>query len=304
MNGILLINKPEDFTSFDVIAKLKGILRFRKIGHGGTLDPMATGVLPIFLGRAAKAVDILPSEQKRYIAKFQTGIKTDTLDITGTITERAEPCLDKQKVLDVISQFIGDISQTPPMYSAIRVNGARLYDLARAGSVVERPKRDVTIESIDLIEADTQKGEYTIDVLCSKGTYIRTLCDDIGEMLGSYATITSLQRTMSSGYKLEDCITLDDVQRLMDNGEIDSVIKPVDTAFMQCDELVLDDKKAKLFLNGVKMRASQFNTSHINTENVRVYSKNREFLGLASLDKKADKLRIIKLFVLIAQLEQ
>ena len=145
---------------------------------------------------------------------------------------------------------------------------------------------------------------YIRNVLCSKGTYIRTLCDDIGEVLGSFATITSLQRTMSSGYKIEDCITLEDVQRRMDNGEIESVIKPVDTVFMQYDELVLNDKKAKLFLNGVKMRASQFDTSHINTENVRVYSKNREFLGLASLDKKEDKLRIIKLFVLISQLEQ
>ena len=195
--GILCIDKPEGFTSFDVVAKLRGIARERRVGHAGTLDPMATGVLPLFFGRATKACDILPRQDKRYLASFKLGVTTDTQDITGTVLSEQTPDADEARVRAAAAGLVGDIMQTPPMYSAVRVNGQRLYELARRGVEVERAARPVTVYSIDFTACDVQANTFTIDVHCSKGTYIRTLIADIGAALGCGAVMTALRRTMA-----------------------------------------------------------------------------------------------------------
>ena len=202
MDGIIILDKPEDFTSFDMVAKMRRLLGTRKVGHAGTLDPMATGVLPIFVGRATKCCDILPNQNKRYTAAFQLGYTTDTLDATGRVLTRTEVSATKEDVEKALESFRGEIMQLPPMYSAIQINGKRLYDLARQGIEIEREKRPVTIMELNLLSADDTQHIYQIDVACSKGTYIRTLCADIGEALGCGATMTALRRTEAAGFSL------------------------------------------------------------------------------------------------------
>ncbi|MEI3061903.1 MAG: tRNA pseudouridine(55) synthase TruB [Oscillospiraceae bacterium] len=181
MNGILLIDKPEGWTSHDIAAKLKGMLRERRIGHSGTLDPMATGLLVMFVGRATRAVEFAEAQSKRYIAGLRLGVSTDTQDTTGNILRSCEASVTREALADAIKPFIGDIMQIPPMYSAIKVNGQKLYDIARRGGEVERKPRPVTIHGIEILGGE--KADWTLDVECSKGTYIRTLCNDIGESL-------------------------------------------------------------------------------------------------------------------------
>ena len=190
-NGILCIDKPEGFTSFDVVAKLRGIARERRVGHAGTLDPMATGVLPLFFGRATKACDILPRQDKRYLADFRLGVTTDTQDETGRVLCERDPSgVSEADVRKAAARFTGEIMQVPPMYSALRVEGKRLYELARQGVEVERKARPVTIHSLDFVSWDGASHTCRIDVHCSKGTYIRTLVADIGEALGCGAVMT------------------------------------------------------------------------------------------------------------------
>ncbi|MEG2939153.1 MAG: tRNA pseudouridine(55) synthase TruB, partial [Oscillospiraceae bacterium] len=179
MNGILIVDKPGGFTSFDVIAKLRGVLNERRIGHGGTLDPMATGVLPVFVGIATRAADLLPNEKKRYTATVRMGIRTDTADITGSIIEQNDCVATREQLESATRSLTGAISQIPPMYSAIQVDGKRLYDLARQGKTVERQARKIEIYKIEILDFNEFKREFTIDVICSKGTYIRTLAEDI-----------------------------------------------------------------------------------------------------------------------------
>ena len=197
MNGIILVDKPKDFTSFDVCAKMRGILKTRSVGHGGTLDPMATGVLPIFVGRATKCCDILPISDKTYIAGLKLGITTDTEDITGAVLAQSDVKITKDQLHKVVGSFVGNISQVPPMYSAVKVNGKKLYDLARQGITVERKARSITIYSINILSEDYEKNEFILEVSCSKGTYIRTLCSDIGRALGCGGTLFSLRRAMA-----------------------------------------------------------------------------------------------------------
>ena len=189
-DGIIIMDKPQGFTSFDMVAKMRGMLGTRKVGHAGTLDPMATGVLPIFVGRATKCCDLLPDQDKNYTATFELGYTTDTLDATGKLLSRQPVTVGEEQVRTVLERFRGPISQLPPMYSAISIGGKRLYDLARQGIEVERERRSVTIHSLELTAAQPQENRYTIEVSCSKGTYIRTLCADIGEALGCGATMT------------------------------------------------------------------------------------------------------------------
>ncbi|MEE1491013.1 MAG: tRNA pseudouridine(55) synthase TruB, partial [Massilioclostridium sp.] len=220
MDGILCMNKPEGFTSFDVVAKLRGITRTKRIGHAGTLDPMATGVLPVFLGRATKAISLLPDHTKRYTAGFQLGLTSDTLDSTGTILSRSHSTLTQQELLAALEQYRGTISQIPPMYSALKVEGKRLYELARQGKTVERKPRKVEIFQLELLSFDTKLQTGVLDVGCSSGTYIRTLCDDIGRDLGVGAVMTSLQRTEAAGFSLADSRTFEEVQQLKDDGRL------------------------------------------------------------------------------------
>ena len=294
MNGILCIHKPEGFTSFDVVAKLRGITHQKKIGHAGTLDPMATGVLPVFLGTATRACDLLPDSDKTYIAGFQLGVVTDTQDRTGTVLETRESSLTWEDLLSVMERFTGDQMQVPPMYSAVKIGGKKLYEIARQGGEIERPARPVTIYRLELKEFDraAQRGSFLAS--CSKGTYIRTLCHDIGQALGPGAVLTSLCRTRAAGFDLSDCLTLQQVQDLADNGELEQEVTPVSRVFQSLPVLRLNQPQARMFVNGVKLDLNRLSLNGAGRHSV--YGPNGEFLGLASPRPEQGELAIDKLF--------
>lgn len=295
MNGILCINKPEGFTSFDVVAKLRGILRTKKIGHAGTLDPMATGVLPVFVGNATKACDIMPDSSKAYRASFRFGQQTDTQDSTGNVIRTSEVNCSKADVISVLPKFTGDIMQIPPMYSAVSVNGKRLYELARQGLEVEREPRRITVFSLILEEFSEDTGEGVFYVECSKGTYIRTLINDIGELLGCGGIMTALVRTVSNGFSLSDSVTLDEVQKYADEGRAGELLMPVECVFEGFPSVCLDKRCTELYRNGVKLFAEKINISD-SDESVRyrVFSYEKNFMGLAFV--KDGCLRVFKNF--------
>ena len=226
-NGIIIIDKPADWTSMDVCAKLRGILKTKKVGHAGTLDPMATGVLPVFVGQATRGVSFAESGEKEYVAKLRLGLVTDTQDTSGRTLAERPVTVTTDDIAAVLPRFTGAIQQIPPMYSAIKINGQKLYDLARQGREVERKPRPVTIHRLELLEqlSDT---DFTLRVRCSKGTYVRTLCHDIGQALGCGGCMASLRRTMAAGYTLDESHTLEQVQA---QGE--ALLRPVDTLFRQ-----------------------------------------------------------------------
>ena len=214
MTGIIILDKPNGITSFGAVARVRRICREKKCGHSGTLDPMATGVMTVLLGGATRFCELLPNHDKEYIATFRLGITTDTLDITGKILSETPVSSTKADVEAALESFVGEISQLPPMYSAVSVNGQRLYDLARQGIEVERQARKVIIYSADMLEANEEANEYKISVACSSGTYIRTLIDDIGKKLGCGAVMTGLRRTEACGFSLDSCITPDELKEL------------------------------------------------------------------------------------------
>lgn len=292
--GILLIDKPEGFTSFDVVAKVRGIARTRKVGHGGTLDPMATGVLPLFLGSATKACDILPDQTKAYEATFRLGETTDTQDRTGTVLTASPVHSTRADVEKALEAFRGDILQVPPMYSAIWVQGRRLYDLAREGIEVEREPRPVTIHELRLLSADEENHIYKIYVSCSKGTYVRTICHDVGQALGCGAVMTELRRVVSSGYRAEDAITIEQAQKLMDEGRLAEKVLPTETAFALYESLQLNSKNARLFRNGVRLSAEKVGCVGMKGD-FCVRGPRGVFLGLGYEEK--GELRMRKLFV-------
>ncbi|MBQ3548915.1 MAG: tRNA pseudouridine(55) synthase TruB [Oscillospiraceae bacterium] len=228
--GIVIIDKPAEWTSMDVCAKLRGILKTKKVGHAGTLDPMATGVLPVFVGQATRGVSFAESGEKEYVATLRLGLTTDTQDSTGNLLTTASVTATAADVMAVLPQFTGDILQIPPMYSAIKIGGQKLYDLARQGREVERKPRPVIIYQLELLE-QVNEAEFLLRVRCSKGTYIRTLCHDIGQALGCGGVMSSLRRTMAAGFTLEEAVTIDEVQ---EKGE--AVLRPVDTLFRHCGE--------------------------------------------------------------------
>lgn len=295
MNGIICVNKPKDWTSFDVVAKVRGMARTKKVGHAGTLDPMATGVLPLFFGNATKACDVMPNDDKGYIATFKLGMTTNTLDITGDIETQKESNVTLDELKNVLSEFVGEIEQVPPMFSAIQVNGRRLYDIARTGEVVERKARKVIIKKLKLIDfnEDTQIG--IIEVLCSKGTYIRSLSSDIGEKLGVGATLTDLQRHIVGNFTLDDCYTLDELQKFTDEGILEQKALPVEKVFEQLPKIKLNPVQSNKFRNGVKLDLNR--VFHKNVEgNHKVFDQDNKFIGLAKLDLEKMQLVIEKMF--------
>lgn len=295
MNGIICVNKPKDWTSFDVVAKVRGMARTKKVGHAGTLDPMATGVLPLFFGNATKACDVMPNDDKGYIATFKLGMTTNTLDITGDIETQKESNVTLDELKNVLSEFVGEIEQVPPMFSAIQVNGRRLYDIARTGEVVERKARKVIIKKLKLIDfnEDTQTG--IIEVLCSKGTYIRSLSSDIGEKLGVGATLTDLQRHIVGNFTLDDCYTLDELQKFTDEGILEQKALPVEKVFEQLPKIKLNPVQSNKFRNGVKLDLNR--VFHKNVEgNHKVFDQDNNFIGLAKLDLEKMQLVIEKMF--------
>ncbi len=249
-SGILIFNKPQDFTSHDVVAKLRGILHTRKIGHGGTLDPMATGVLPIFVGGATKAADYAAAQDKEYMAGFTLGQATDTQDMTGTVVARSEKRVTTAQVQQTLAGFLGAQKQIPPMYSAVKIGGQKLYDLARKGKEVERPARDITVLDIALcdFDEDTQKG--TFRVVCSKGTYVRTIVHDLGERLGTYAAMHALTRIRSGVYALEGALSFDEIERARDAGTLDTLFRPTDTLFAAYPAVTMNDEGNERALRG------------------------------------------------------
>ena len=295
MNGILCVNKPEGFTSFDVIAKMRGITGVRKMGHAGTLDPMATGVLLLLLGRATKACDILPDETKRYTAGFRFGLTTDTQDVTGTVLSESGKVVEKETLCGILSDFKGDIKQVPPMYSPVHVNGQRLYDLARQGREVEREPRLIHIFELELLNYDEEIRSGLLDVRCSKGTYIRTLVHDVGQRLGAGGVLTSLVRTESSGFTLEKCITLEEAQELSAAGMIGERLIPVETVFQNCPVIRLSAVQKRMFLNGVRLDLNRIR--HRDEPGLHsVYGPERDFLGVARLDFEKMELRVVSFF--------
>lgn len=279
MNGIIVVNKPQEFTSFDVVAIARGKMHTKKVGHSGTLDPMATGVLPVFVGGATKAISLVPDTDKSYRAGFRLGLTSDTLDIWGECSEQIDVNIPHERLEQVLEQFCGEIEQLPPMYSALKINGQKLCDLARQGIEVERKPRKITISSLKLLEFDGMNG--VIDVDCSSGTYIRTLCDDIGKSLGTGAVMTSLCRTRACGFDLSQAVTIED---LRSDKEIPLI--PVESVFAPYRKVVLDDVQLRLYLNGVRLDADRIADKPCDCtcdEYLTVYSQ-QIFLGIAKIN--------------------
>lgn len=295
MTGLICINKDKDITSFGVVAKVRGITREKKAGHTGTLDPMATGVLPVMLGGATRFLDYLPESDKGYRAGFVLGKTTDTLDITGEVTAEYAVNADEQDVRSALEQFRGTITQMPPMYSAVSVNGQRLYDLARQGIEVERESRAVEIKKLELVGCEN--GEYIIDVICSKGTYIRTLIDDIGRYLGCGAVMTSLVRTLANGFTLADCVTLKELQKIRDNNlAFDDALLDIESVFKAYDCVSVSPAQAKRFSNGGALAADRIRKK-LDDGIYRVYSPDGLFLGLGEMDSNENQLSVKRILV-------
>lgn len=297
MNGILCVNKPRDFTSFDVIAKLRGILQMKRLGHGGTLDPMATGVLPVFVGSATKACDIMPDTSKSYRAGFRLGETSDTQDITGTILSRSEKEVSREELEAVLPVFTGKIMQLPPMYSAVQVGGKRLYDLARQGIEVERTPREIEVESLYISDYDEASREGTIQIACGKGTYIRTIIHDIGERLGCGGIMISLVRTSSGGFLYDECHTLEEIQRAKDEGRIEELIIPIERIFDSLPKLYLNQVQTRMYCNGVKLDLDRLREIRSDAEQYGVYGYDSSFIGTAIADRDAGVLRVGKNFI-------
>ena len=270
-NGILVIDKSAGWTSQDVAAKLRGVFHERRVGHGGTLDPMATGVLPVFIGRATRAAEFLESAEKEYVAGLRLGVVTDTQDTSGTVLETHPVTVTRADVQAALQRFLGPIEQIPPMYSAIKINGQKLYDLARKGKEVERKPRNITIFELELLE-QVSETDYLLRCRCSKGTYLRTLCHDIGQALGCGGTMFSLRRTMAAGYTLAEAVSLEDVQA---QGE--ALLRPVESMFTAYPLYTLSSsgKEARV-RNG-----NPITVPELADGTYRVHGKNGEFLCLS-----------------------
>ena len=286
MKGILLIDKEQDWTSSDVVAKLRGILREKRIGHTGTLDPMATGLLCVFVGRATRAVEFAENHRKRYIASIRLGTTTDTEDIWGKVLSQNQADVSEEELLSALECFKGEISQVPPMYSAIKIKGQKLYKIARAGGEVERPARNITIHSLELL--GQENGDYVLDITCSKGTYIRSLCRDIGEKLGCGACMSALRRIEAGNFKIENAYTISQVQEAADRGDTEKLLIPMDRLFDDYPAYIATAKDERL------IRCGNAPSSKLSDGEYRVYSENGEFLALCRQNK--GKLETLKSF--------
>ena len=272
-NGIIIVDKPSGWTSQDVAAKLRGVFHERRIGHGGTLDPMATGVLPVFVGRATRAAEFMESAQKEYIAGLRLGMTTNTQDTSGETLQTAPVCVTRQELEAALKQFTGPIEQIPPMYSAIKIGGKKLYELARKGQEIERKPRPVTIYALELLDGDS--ADWTIRVRCSKGTYVRTLCHDIGAALGCGGCMSSLRRTMAGGFTLRQAVTMPELLKFAEENDPQTLLMPVDALFAQHPALIVTMGQAARIRNGADVRDRSFADG-----TYRVYAEDGNFLML------------------------
>ena len=286
MTGIICLDKPCDMTSFMAVKRASRILGVKKAGHTGTLDPMATGVLVIMLGHCTRFIELLPEHRKGYTARVKLGLTTDTLDITGEVLTENPVNITEEQLLSVAESFNGEISQVPPMYSAIKKDGERLYDLARKGIEIERESRKITIEKLEIYDFDGV--EFSMDVTCSAGTYIRSLCDDIGKALGCGAVMTALRRTEANGFSIENAVTLENLEKLVSENKTDEVITSVEKALMSYPEIVVTNPQANRFHNGGELGYDRLRGDYP-IGIYRVYSPERKLLGLGEiLTEKGD----------------
>lgn len=297
IHGVVNINKEKGYTSHDVVAKLRGIVGQKKIGHTGTLDPDATGVLPVCLGKATKLCDMLTDKDKTYETVMLLGKTTDTQDISGTVLSEASISdIDETMVTKCIGEFVGDYLQMPPMYSALKVNGKKLYELARQGIEVERKKRPVVIHEIHILEIDLPR--VRMEISCSKGTYIRTLCHDIGQKLGCGACMEELTRTRVGRFELADSFTLQQVEEMKESGRLEEIIVPIDAMFSEYEAVTIKKEFAAFAYNG-----NLFMPKHIcekitltDGKQVRVYDEEGTFIAIYAFQKEKWMFQIVKMF--------
>lgn len=294
MTGFVFLNKDEGMTSFFAASRLRRLFSTKKVGHTGTLDPMATGVLPVAVGGATRFIDFIPDSDKAYRARFLLGRTTDTLDITGEVLTENEVNVKREDIEKILPEFTGEIFQVPPMYSALKKDGIRLYDLARQGVEVEREKRKITIYSLELTSYEGE-NEFEIDVSCSKGTYIRTLIDDIGRRLGCGAVMTGLIRTRANGVDLAECLSLEELGALCEKGEPESSLHTVDS-LLPYDIIKVTDNQAKRFSNGGELDCARLK---ITPEEglYKVYSHGGAFLGLGEITEDKMQLKVRRVYV-------
>lgn len=277
MNGVILINKPLGKTSHDLVYEARRLSGVKKVGHTGTLDPMAEGVLPICIGNATKAADQLTASDKGYRAQMVLGMTTDTGDAEGEILSECGVFLTKSEIEEAVKSFEGETEQIPPMYSAVKVNGKKLYELAREGKEVERKARRITVQKIDILEIDMENYTVTIDVLCSKGTYIRTLCEDIGRKLHVGAYMNTLVRTKSGQFTLSQCKTVSELRALKEEGRLEEVLIPTAELFKEYEAVALNKKQAELVQNGVPIIYKGLKDGKL----YRLFDKDNKFLSIS-----------------------
>lgn len=296
MTGFVFLFKPGSITSFTAVNKLRRICNIKKAGHTGTLDPMATGVLPVMLGGATRFSQYLPVHDKAYRAEIQLGKTTDTLDVTGTVLEEKAVDITAEKLSEIVSHYIGDIEQYPPMYSAVSKDGVRLYKLARQGIEIEREKRPITIHSIEIVEPLNEENKFVIDVSCSAGTYIRSLASDIGEEAGCGAMLTSLMRTKANGVDLDKTVTLEELENIVQNGKLDEIVVPCEKMLECYPAVTVSEKQSTRFENGGELDLNRIRcTTHEGL--CRVYSPEKKFLGLGYVKKDDGILAVEKKLV-------
>lgn len=297
LNGIIIIQKEAGYTSHDVVAKMRGICKQKKIGHTGTLDPQATGVLPVCLGSGTRLCDMLTDKDKEYVAELLLGVETDTQDTTGQVIRTSPVEVSDEEVTAAVMSFQGVYHQIPPMYSALKVDGKKLYELARAGKEVERKAREVFIHEIEILELALPVVKMR--VACSKGTYIRTLCADIGEKLGCGGTMKSLQRTRVGSFTLDRAVTLKELETYRDENRLDELLFPVDSAFAGCPKLHVKQEYCRLIDNGNSFFPNQTmeNAVHGAGEWVSVYREDGSFAGVYAYDAERKWYKPVKMFL-------
>ena len=296
-NGIVNVYKEAGFTSHDVVARLRGICQQRKIGHTGTLDPQATGVLPVCLGSATKLCDMLTDKDKEYVAELLLGVRTDTQDLTGRVLSEENVNVSDEQVREAVLSFVGTYDQIPPMYSAIKVNGKKLYELARQGKEIERKARPVEIMEIEILQIALPVVK--LRVVCSKGTYIRTLVSDIGDRLGCGGTMKSLVRSRVGSFSIADALTLSQLEKLRDKEELDRVILPVDRVFEDCPALHVKAQSARLLENGNPLFPEDVREDAIPIvgQRVRMYTADERFAGIYAYDDTKKRYQPVKMFL-------
>jgi len=297
MDGIINILKPPGMTSFDVVSHLRAITGIRKIGHAGTLDPMAAGVLPVCIGSATKAVEFLTDKDKLYRAELTLGITTDTQDITGSVLSKSVPDIADDRIIEAVASFEGKYMQLPPMHSAVKIGGRKLYELAREGKEIERQNREVSIYSATVIHINREDEaiKVLLDVSCSKGTYIRTLCADIGEKLGCGGCMSFLLRLGAGPFSINDSVTLEELSQRQQDGTLEDVVTGVDRVFSSLKAHNLDEAREKRFMNGMHV---PFPDDGANNENIRVYGADGRFvaIGVITCTKSGKYLKVKKFF--------